>query len=107
MKLNDNTSLKYKDVLSKYDFSNVIEKPTKHGNALQDHIIKNTIKKVSSHDVLPCQFAGGRDAPLNTINAKITRYEPRYKFIRSLKNFDFEKYKNECVKNNIFNPQHL
>ena len=107
MKLNDNTNLKYKAVLRKYDFSNVIEKPTKHGNALQNHIIKNTIKKVSSHDALPCQFTSDHDAPLITINAKITRYEPRYKFIKSFKNFDFEKYKNECAKNTIFNPLHL
>ena len=29
MKLNDNISLKYKDIPSKYDLTNVIEKPTR------------------------------------------------------------------------------
>lgn len=34
-----------------------------------------------------------RYAPFININVKIICYEPRYKFIRSFKNFDMEKYK--------------
>ena len=72
-------------------------------NALLDRIIKNTIEKVSSQDVLPCSFNSDNDAPFINIIVKITRYKTRYKFIRSFKNFD----KNGCVENTIFNPQHL
>ena len=32
MKLNDNISLRYKDILCKYDLSNDIEKPTRNFN---------------------------------------------------------------------------
>ena len=52
-KPSDNISLKYKDILSEDDLGNVIEKPTRNGNALLDHIITNTMEKVSNH-VSPC-----------------------------------------------------
>ena len=80
MKLNDNISLKYKDIPSKYDLTNVIEKPTRNGNVRLDQIITNTIEKVSNHCVLPCPSIADHDASFITINTKITRYEPRYKF---------------------------
>ena len=85
MKLNDSISLNYKYIPGKYDLSNVSEKPAKNGNALIDHIVTNTIKKVSS--------LSDHDAPFITINAKIIRYEAIYKFIKSFKNFDMKKYK--------------
>ena len=65
LKPNDDISLKYKDILSKDDLGNVIEKPARNGNALLDHIITNTIEKVSSY-ILPCLSVSDHDVPFIT-----------------------------------------
>ena len=71
MKLNEDISLEYKDILRKYDLTNVIENPIQNGNVLLHHIITNTIENVSTRDVLPCPFISDHDASFITINVKI------------------------------------
>lgn len=63
--------LGYKDILRKYDLTNVIENPIQNGNVLLHHIITNTIENVSTRDVLPCPFISDHDASFITINVKI------------------------------------
>ena len=80
------------DILSRYEMKNIIEKPTRNGATLIDHIITKIKRKISDQDVLPCPTIRDHYARFITLGTKVARYEPRYKIVRSYKNFDMEKY---------------
>ena len=48
MKQNDNICLEYNDIVTKYEYKNVIEKPTRNGKTLIDHTMTNITEKVSN-----------------------------------------------------------
>ena len=59
-----------------------------HTKTLIDYIITNTPTQVSHCDVLPCPLISDHDAPYACINARFTRFVPRYKYIRNKRDFD-------------------
>ena len=69
-----------------------INKPTRNGTKLIDHIITN-IDKVFVSDVLPCDEISDHDAPYIVANIRKPKFEPRYKYIRMEKNFDKDRFK--------------
>ena len=71
---------------------NIIEKPTRNGATLTDHFITKIKKKIPDQDVLPYPTIRDHYAGFITLGTKVAQYEPRYKTVRSYKNFDMEKY---------------
>ena len=82
----------YMDTLQSYDLLQHVEKPTRKGKSLIDHIITHSSCKVSTCHVLPTPEISDHDAIYVCINTRISRYEPRFKIIRDLKNFLLDSY---------------
>ena len=91
LKPTNNTQKRYNDLLDSYNLTQHIQKPTRQ-NALIDHMITNLPRKILKADVLPTPEISDHDCCYICINARTTRFEPRYKFIRNFKTFDMNEY---------------
>ena len=81
----------YANILDSFNLIQHVTKPTrttKSSATLIDHIITNMPQCVTHTDVLPCPLISDHDAPYCTLNIRISRYAPRYKFIRNEKQFN-------------------
>ena len=65
---------------------------TQHSSTLIDHIITNIPNQVTHTDVISSLMISDHDAPYVCINVRITRFVPRYKFIRNEKNFNADAF---------------
>ena len=94
----DNITRQYMDILKGFNLTNYITKPsrtTRTSKSLIDNLISNSPSKVSYTDVLPWPTISDHDVPYATINMRITRFLPHYKFIRNEKNLNLQSYKEE------------
>jgi hypothetical protein len=81
----------YMDMLESLNLHQHVEQPTRttaSSKTLIDHIISNIPNRVTHTGVLPCPTISDHDAPYACINVRITRFEPRFKMIRSERQFD-------------------
>ena len=81
---------RYNELLDSLNLKQMVTKATritKTSKTLIDHIITNTLKRITYTEVLPCLLVSDHDAPYVCVNARITRYTPRHKFIRNDKRF--------------------
>ena len=84
---------RYIEVLETYDLNNNIWKTTRIGKKLIDHIISNiSANKILHLDVILCPTISDHEAPYITANMPVNKFETRYKYIRSLKTFEIQKY---------------
>ena len=91
----------YSDILHMYDLEQIVTKPTQitaKSKTLIDHLITNHANKVAHSDVLPCHLISDHSAPNICANARVTRFVPRYKFIRE------ERYLSESAHRNARTP---
>ena len=82
---------KYMDMLETFNLTQCVAKATRttlHTKTLIDHIITNMPAQITHCDVLPCLLISDHDAPYACVNARVTRFVPRYKYIRDERNFD-------------------
>ena len=80
------------------NLTNHVTKPTRVTPTCKstiDHIISNTPSRIMHTDVLPCLSICNHDVPYAIINIRVTRFAPRYKYIRSEKNLDNELFKQD------------
>ena len=75
-------SLKLKQVVTRATRTTLCGKLT-----LIDYLITNLPSRVTHTDVIPCSLISNLDAPFVTVNTGVTRYVPRYKYIRNEKQF--------------------
>lgn len=95
----------YTDILDSFNLKQHVTKPTrttKSSATLIDHIITNIPQCVTHTDVLPCPLISDHDAPYATLNIRVSRYAPRYKFIRNEKQFNVKMHSSR-----IFQPSLL
>ena len=86
---------KYSDVLKTMSLQQLVSKPTRttqHSSTLIGHIITNIPNQVTQTDVISSLMISDHDAPYVCINVRITRFVPRYKFIRNEKNFNADAF---------------
>ncbi|CAB3981945.1 Hypothetical predicted protein [Paramuricea clavata] len=80
----------YIDMLESLNLHQHVELPTRttaNSKTLIDHIISNIPSRVTHTGVLPCPTISDHDAPYVCLNVRITRFEPRFKFIRNERQF--------------------
>ena len=77
----------YEATLNSYNLTRHISEPTR-GNEVLDHIISNSPSQIKHCGVIPCPQISDRDSPYVIFGTKSRVYEPRYKYIRSMKTFD-------------------
>ena len=69
----------YANILDSFNLIQHVTKPTRTTKSLATLI---------DHIILPCPLISDHDAPYCTLNIRISRYAPRYKFIRNEKQFN-------------------
>ena len=86
----------YEQMLHLYQLSCHITKPSRKSKKLIDNISTTICKNKILHlHVLPCATITDHDIPYIILYIPTTKYEIRCKFIRNLKHFDLETYKND------------
>ena len=86
---------RYSDILKTMSLQQLVSKPTRttqHSSTLIDHIITNIPNQVTHTDIISSLMISDLDAPYVCINVRITRFVPRYKFIRNEKNFNADAF---------------
>ena len=63
-----------------------------HLHEKESHVITNSNYKIKTCDVLPTPEISDHDAVFVCLNNHVARFEPRYKIIRDMKNFDLQSY---------------
>ncbi|XP_057299344.1 uncharacterized protein LOC130629967 [Hydractinia symbiolongicarpus] len=89
---------RYKDILNSYNLYQHVNKPTRKGATLIDHIITNIPGKVTNSDVLITDEISDHDTPYILLSIKKERFEPRYKFVHDEKNLDMNSYIDDFSK---------
>ena len=88
----------YNDVLNSHHLFQVIAKPTRRNTSLIDHFKTSTPEKIKLNDVLPCCELSDHDGKYTGINARIERYQPRFKYIRDNSKHALENFKADFQK---------
>ena len=87
-----NIERQYRDILKSLNLTQHITKPTRVTRTTKSHVISNDPSKVVHADVLPAPSVGDHDAVYAIINARVTRYAPRHKYIRKVKQLDVQAF---------------
>lgn len=96
----DNLTKKYQCILDVFGLTQIVTRPTrvtKRSKTLIDHIITNHPQKVSDTGIIPCSIISDHDAVYACVNVRLPRFQPRYKYIRDVKSFDEELFKEDFL----------
>ena len=81
------TVIQYKDILQPYNLTENIGKPRSKGKSVIDHIITTNECKVKVNDVIPCDEISDHVSPYIFLNARISKFQRRFKYLRNLSKF--------------------
>ena len=101
MNLDSTLTKQYIDILNMNNLQQMVTKPTRvtaTSQTLIDHFITNCPNRITHTDVLPCPLVSDHSAPYVCVNARVTRFLPRYKYIRNEQNYNEVSFV-EDVKN--------
>ena len=87
--------VQYKNMLDSYSLHRHVKVPTcitSKSSMLIDHTVSNVPNRVTYTNVLPCPTVSDHDAPYVCRNVHVKHFQPRFKFIRSEKEFDEQKF---------------
>ena len=85
----------YLDPLEMFNLSQHVKEATRTtpiSRTLIDHIISNNPKRETHTGVLPCSNISDHDGPYACLNIHADRFVPRFKILRSERNFAIERY---------------
>ena len=82
----------YLETLRSFDLTQHVKSPSRKGVSLIDHISTNSSCKVKFCEVLPTPEISDHDAVFACLNTRVARFEPRYKVIRDMRNFNLSTY---------------
>ncbi len=68
---------------------------TATSKSLINHLVSNYPSRISHTDVLPCPSISDHDAPYATINVRVTKFVPRYRYIRSVRKMNLSAFKQD------------
>ena len=83
---------KYQGILRSFNLNQHIKDPTRKGKWLIDHIATNIPNNVIATGVIPTPEVSDHDMPYIIVNARLSRFEARFKYIRSVKSFCSEDF---------------
>ena len=87
--------MKYVNILQSFNLTQHISQPTRStavSRTLIDHLITSNPSKISHAAVLPCDSISDHDAVYATVNVRVSKFTPRYKYIRNEKSFKETEY---------------
>ncbi|XP_028409262.1 uncharacterized protein LOC114531856 [Dendronephthya gigantea] len=80
----------YLEILDMHNLQQMVTKPTRitvTSRTLIDHFITNDAHKITHTDVIHCPLVSDHSAPYVCVNARVTRFLPRYKYLRDERNY--------------------
>ena len=83
---------KYQGILRSFNLNQHIKDPTRKGKWLIDHIATNIPNNVIATGVIPTPEVSDHDMPYIIVNARLSRFEARFKYIRSVKSICSEDF---------------
>lgn len=87
----------YNELLEVFHLEQMVQGPTrvsKRSSTFIDHIVTNCPRSITHTAVLPCSVVSEHHGISGCVNVQV-RYQPRYKFIRHMKNFDETAFVND------------
>jgi len=82
---------RYQGILDMFELTQIVKRPTRvtrTSKTLTDHFITNNHpQKVTNTGIILCSIVSDHDAIYACVNVRLPRFQPRYKFIRDIKNF--------------------
>jgi hypothetical protein len=81
----------YQCILDVFGLHQVLEKHTrvtKSSKTLIDHLITNFPQRIANTGIIPCSIVSDHDGIYASINARVPRFEARYKYIRYIKSLN-------------------
>ena len=94
----DHLTKRYQGILDMFGLTQIVERPTRAtrtSKTLIDHFITNHPQKVTNTDIIPCSIESDHDAIYACVNVRLPRFQPRYKFIRDIRNFNKDVFKED------------
>ena len=89
----------YQAVLDVFGFHQMIKQPiciTKTSRTIIDHIVTSHPQRVTHSGIIPCAGAlSDHDGVFACVNVRISRSQPRYKFIRNEKTLDTQAFQSD------------
>ena len=85
----DHLTKRYQGILDMFELTQIVKRPTRvtrTSKTLTDHFITNHPQKVTNTGIIPCSIVSDHDAIYACVNVGLPRFQPRYKFIRDIRN---------------------
>ena len=82
------TVTQYKNILQSYNLTQNISRPKRKGKSVISYIITTSECKVKVDDVILCDEISDHDSPYIFVSARISKFQPRFKYIRNLSKFN-------------------
>ena len=94
----DHLAQRYQGILDMFELTQIVKRPTRTtrtSKTLIDHFITNHQQKVNNTGIIPCSIVSDHDAIYACVNVRLPRFQPRYKFIRDIRNFNKDVFKED------------
>ena len=81
-----------------FEHTQIVKRPTRTtrtSKTLIDHFITNHQQKVTNTGIIPCSIVSDHNAIYACVNVRLPRFQPRYKFIRDIRNFNKDVFKED------------
>lgn len=91
----DTIATQYCTLLDIFGLKQMVSEPTRltrTTRTLIDHIVTNMPSRVTHTGVIPCGIVSDHDGPFACVNIRVSCYQPRYKYTRSMKRFDAKTF---------------
>ncbi|PFX24876.1 hypothetical protein AWC38_SpisGene10518 [Stylophora pistillata] len=94
----DHLTKRYQGILDTFELTQIMKRPsrvTRTSKTLIDHFIINHPQKMTNTGIIPCSIVSDHDAIYACINVRLPRFQPCYKFIRDIRNFNENVFKGD------------
>ena len=91
----DHLTKRYQGILDMFELTQIVKRPTRvtrTSKTLIDHFITNHPQKVTNTGIIPCSIVSDHDAIYAYVNVRL---QPCYKFIRDIRNFKEDVFKED------------
>ncbi len=94
----NNLTKQYQSILDVFGIQQMVNQPTRvtrTSRTLIDHIVTNYTQNITHTGIIPCSIVSDHDAVFASVNARVARFQPRFKYIRIEKNLDESAFRED------------
>ena len=94
----NNLTKQYQSILDVFGIQQMVNQPTRvtrTSRTLIDHIVTNYPQNITHTGIITCSIVSDHDAVFACVNARVARFQPRFKYIRIEKNLDESAFRED------------